>query len=95
VLSVVVAGAVTTRPAPTEPKVTTIVLDPESAVTGLTTTVADGPGPVTVLHVSATVLGVTVSTFCPRATGPTTAASAAIAIQVAAPEKRGLCKVMA
>ena len=65
--SVVEAGAVTTRPEPMEPTVTTIVELPVRAVTGFTTTFADAPGPVVVLQVRVTELGVAVSTLTANA----------------------------
>jgi len=55
VLSVVMAGAVTVRPPPGAVKVTGIVLLPVSATVGLTMMFAAVPGPVAVLHVTATV----------------------------------------
>ena len=62
VLSVVTDGGVTTNPVPAnEPTVTTSVLDPVSAVTGLMMTVEARPGPLTVLQVRVTLLGVAVS----------------------------------
>jgi Ni,Fe-hydrogenase III small subunit len=59
----VVPGAVTTRPAPPEPKVTVKVALPTNAVTGLMTTLTGVPGPVAVLQVRVTVPGVAVRRF--------------------------------
>ena len=61
VLRVVTVGEVTTSPPVNEPTVTTSVLDPASGVTGFRVTVAARPGPVTVLQVRVTLLGVATS----------------------------------
>ena len=53
-------GAVTTTPPVRVPTETTMVVDPVSAVVDLTAIVAEDPGPVAVLQVRDTVLGVAV-----------------------------------
>ena len=54
------AGAVTTTPPVRAPTVTAMVVDPVRAVVDLTAIVAEGPGPLAVLQVRDTVLGVAV-----------------------------------
>jgi hypothetical protein len=61
VLRTVTDGGVTTTPPVNEPTVTVIVLPVVSKVTGLMITVAAAPGPVVVLQVRVTLLGVAVS----------------------------------
>ena len=62
-LNVFTEGAVTTRPAPIDPAVTTSVLEPVKAVIGLTITFTAVLGPVAVLQVRVTEPGVAVKRF--------------------------------
>ena len=63
VVNTLVDTGATTSPLPIVPRLTVIVFEPDNAVTGRTTTVAAAAGPVTVLQVKVTVLGVTVKVF--------------------------------
>jgi hypothetical protein len=82
VLSVVVEGAVTTRPEPGAVNVTTMVLLPVSNGLGFTTIVAAAPGPVAVLHVTVAVGDATDKTAaCNAAVPPVKASSATTALR--------------
>jgi hypothetical protein len=58
--STVEDGGFTTSPPPTAPSVTVIEFEVKVLI-GLITTIASGPGPLAVLHVSATFDGVAVN----------------------------------